>query len=299
MNGSTFNQLTMFHTIVNEGSISKAARKLEIASPSVSHALKSLEEQLGLPLFTRTTRRIELTEAGRLLYQRTFQSVNELSHSIESISDLSKTPSGTVRLTLPKFVYQYLIKPVYAEFCQRFPNIELEISISDASIDILKEGFDLGVRFGDRIEQGMVARQLTSPMKEALFASPKYIEEFGMPMSLDELKAHKLIHYRFITSNQIAPLLLEDNQETVTVEMPTALVVNDTDVMLDAAIKGMGIGRIVEPMVNELFEANQLMPVLADYWCPYPALYIYFHQNSQKAKRVRVFIDFLLEKYPL
>lgn len=296
MNGSTFNQLSMFHTIVNEGSITKAARKLEIAAPSVSSALKSLERELGLPLFTRTTRRIELTEAGKLLYDRTYTHLHDLSFALESISDLSKVPSGKVRITTPKFVYQYLIKPIYAEFCQRYPTIELEISITDGTIDILKEGFDLGIRFGDRVEDEMVARQLTRPMKEALFVSPQYVEQHGLPTTLEALKQHKLIQYRFITANQIAPLFLDKKGEKLTVELPNALIVNDTDLMVDATLKGLGIGRIVEPMIEHLIQENKLIPVLKDYWYPYSPLYVFFHRNSQKAKRVRVLIDFLIDK---
>lgn len=296
MNGSTFNQLRIFQAIAVEGSITGAARKLQMASPSVSNALKALEDQVGLPLFTRTTRRIELTEAGQLLHQRTFGIMNELALSFESISDLSEVPSGKVRLTTPRFVYEYLLRPIYAEFCQRYPNIELEISISDAKVDILNQGFDLGIRFGDRVEEGMVARQLTAPMPEALFASPDYVERYGLPQTPQDLKQHRLIQYRFVASNQVAPLNLAQGEKEWVVEMPSAMVVNDTNLMVDAALKGVGIGRVVEPMVATLLANNQLIPILREYWYPYAGLYVYFHQNTQKAKRVRVLIDFLIEK---
>ncbi|CAE6948326.1 LysR family transcriptional regulator [Vibrio owensii] len=299
MNGTTYNQLMMFHTIAQEGSITAAARKLEIAPPSVSQALKMLEEQLGLPLFTRTTRRIELTEAGQLLYERTLASMSELNLAVESVSDLSRVPSGKVRITVPRFVYQSLLKPIYIEFCQRYPSIQLEISVSDKAIDIIRDGFDMGIRFGDRVEEGMIARQLTLPVKEALFASPGYVEQYGLPETPDDLKQHKLIQYRFISSNQVAPLNLNNQGETLTVNMPTALIVNDTDVMIDAAHNGLGIGRIVTPMVEEGFKKGEIVPVLEEYWQPYSGLYVYFHKNTQKAKRVRVLIDFLLEKAEL
>ncbi|AYO23580.1 LysR family transcriptional regulator [Vibrio owensii] len=299
MNGTTYNQLMMFHTIAQEGSITAAARKLEIAPPSVSQALKMLEEQLGLPLFTRTTRRIELTEAGQLLYERTLASMSELNLAVESVSDLSRVPSGKVRITVPRFVYQSLLKPIYIEFCQRYPSIQLEISVSDKAIDIIRDGFDMGIRFGDRVEEGMIARQLTLPVKEALFASPGYVEQHGLPETPDDLKQHKLIQYRFISSNQVAPLNLNNQGETITVNMPTALIVNDTDVMIDAAHNGLGIGRIVTPMVEEGFKKGEIVPVLEEYWQPYSGLYVYFHKNTQKAKRVRVLIDFLLEKAEL
>ncbi|MET2845860.1 LysR family transcriptional regulator [Vibrio owensii] len=299
MNGTTYNQLMMFHTIAQEGSITAAARKLEIAPPSVSQALKMLEEQLGLPLFTRTTRRIELTEAGQLLYERTLASMSELNLAVESVSDLSRVPSGKVRITVPRFVYQSLLKPIYIEFCQRYPSIQLEISVSDKAIDIIRDGFDMGIRFGDRVEEGMIARQLTLPVKEALFASPGYVEQYGLPKTPDDLKQHKLIQYRFISSNQVAPLNLNNQGETLTVNMPTALIVNDTDVMIDAAHNGLGIGRIVTPMIEEGFKKGEIVPVLEEFWQPYSGLYVYFHKNTQKAKRVRVLIDFLLEKAEL
>ncbi len=296
MNGTTFNQLIVFNTIVQEGSITKAAQKLEMAPPSVSNALKALEQELGLPLFTRTTRRIEVTEAGQLLHERTLDSISELSLAFESVSDLSREPTGTVRVTMPRFVYEYLIEPIYAEFCQQYPHIQLEISVSDATINILREHFDLGIRFGDKVEEGMAARPLTASMKQALFASPAYVERHGQPTCPNDLKHHKLIQYRFISSNQIAPLLLNKQGEKLSVEMPIAMIVNDTNLMVDAALKGLGIGRLVEPMVQSHIANKQLVPILEDYWYPYSGLYVYFHKNTQKAKRVRVFIDFLIEK---
>ncbi len=296
MNGTTYNQLMMFHTIVGEGSISGAARKLEIAPPSVSQALKSLEESLGLPLFTRTTRRIELTQAGQQLFERTKDSMDELSLALESVSDLSKVPSGKLRITMPRFAYQIYIAPIYSEFCQRYPEIELEISVSDATVDILTEGFDVGIRFGDKVEDGMIARPLTANQPEALFASPRYLAQHGVPTIVDELRQHKFIQYRFITSHQLAPLRLNVEGETVTIATSTALIVNDTDLLIDAALNGIGLCRIIEPIVAKHLETGALVPILESYWYDYVGLYVYFHKDAQKAKRVRVLIDFLLEK---
>ncbi|GAK87337.1 LysR-family transcriptional regulator [Vibrio ponticus] len=296
MNGTTYNQLLMFHTIVGEGSISGAARKLEVAPPSVSQALKALEESLGLPLFTRTTRRMELTQAGVQLLEKTRYPIDELSFAIESVSELSKVPSGKVRITMPRFVYQLYIEPIYAEFCQRYPDIELELSISDATVDILSEGFDLGIRFGDKVEEGMVARPLTPALKEAIVAAPSYIAKFGLPNNPSELVKHKFIQYRFLTSNQLAPMRLLNQGEVLSLDTQSALIANDTDVLIDAAKKGFGLCRAVTPMVEKALACGDLVPVMPEYWYSYAGLHVYFHQNSQKAKRVRVLIDFLLEK---
>ena len=296
MKGSTFNQLTIFQTIVQEGSIRGAARKLEMAPPSASHALKQLEAQVGLPLFNRSTRRMELTEAGKMLYEQITGAISTLDFAMESMQDLNERPSGRVSITIPRFAFQFFLRPIYAEFCRLYPEIQLEISVSDEAVDILSEGHDMGIRFGDRVDQGMVARQITAPMREALFASDDYIERHGLPATPEELQQHKLIQYRFIASNQLAPLTLQTKGQAISLQMPLAMIVNDTDVMVDAAENGLGIGRMITPLVEEHLETGRLKPVLEENWYPYPSLYVYFMQNSQKARRVRVLIDFLVEK---
>jgi DNA-binding transcriptional LysR family regulator len=296
LRGATYNQLVVFRTIVQEGSIRGAARTLEMAPPSVSQALKLLETNIGLTLFHRTTRKITLTDAGRLLHERTSDAISSLAHALESVHELSSVPSGKLRLTLPRFAYQVYLQPIYADFCQTYPGIELEISISDATIDIVREGFDLGIRFGDRIEQGMVARKLTSPLTEAVFVSPDYPETHGTPRELSDLKNHKLIQYRFITSNQLAPFYLSNDGQQAHIEMPTSIIVNDTDLVLDAALKGLGIGRGFVTKVQQYFTSGELIPVLEKHWYTFPGLYLYFAQNNQKVQRVRVLIDYLLSR---
>ncbi|MFM2590434.1 LysR family transcriptional regulator [Vibrio sp. TBV020] len=297
MKGTTYSQLQVFQTIVQEGSIRGAARKLEMAAPSVSQSLKLLESNIGLTLFNRTTRKIELTEAGRLLHERTVAAMESLNYALESVQELTEEPSGKLRITLPKFVYNTYFKRIFADFCRQYPQIEFEISISDASLDIVKEGIDLGIRFGSILEEGMVAKKLTEPMQEALFASPEYLERYGTPKSLEDLSKHKLIQYRFITSNKYAQLnLVEDGQQT-RVEIPYGLVVNDTDLMIDAAKEGLGIGRLVLPSLTKELTSGALLPVLEDKWPTYPGLYVYFSRNSQKVKRVRVLIDYLIEHF--
>ncbi|MGF1836553.1 LysR family transcriptional regulator [Photobacterium sanguinicancri] len=296
MKGSLFNQIETFLTIAQEGSIRGAARKLELSPPAVSNALKQLESYLGLPLFTRTTRTIEFTEAGKCLMEQTSPAMNALHQALESVQDLSQIPSGKVRITVPRFAYQLIVEPIYAEFCSLYPEVELEISVSNTSINIIKEGYDAGIRFGHRIEEGMVARPLMPKMKEALFATPDYLERFGSPSTPQDLQHHKLIQYRYMPSNQLAPLELNDKGETIRLDPPLSMIVNDTDLMIDAASKGLGIGRIVGPMIQEGLSSGQFIPILEEYWIEYPGLYIYFPQHSQKARRVRVLVDFICQK---
>ncbi|SMB80060.1 transcriptional regulator, LysR family [Pasteurella testudinis DSM 23072] len=297
MNSAIYGQLMVFQAIANEGSVSAAARKLGVTTPSASKALKLLEAHIGLPLFNRTTRRVELTEAGSLLLQRTGNAVQSLQYAVESVQDLGDTPIGKVRITVPRFAFQTVLQPFYAEFCQRYPHIQLEISVYDGTIDLLNEGFDLGIRFGNTIEEDMVASRLLAPFQEGLFVSADYAARYGIPQTPDELHRHRLIGYRFITARRILPLILNDNGNEVTVEMPSSLMCNDIEVMNNAVRKGLGIGRIFTPIYQWQTDKHDLIPVLQDYWRTYPAVYLYFPKNSQKAKRIRVLIDFLREKF--
>ncbi|WCE31834.1 LysR family transcriptional regulator [Vibrio sp. SCSIO 43137] len=294
--GASYNQIMIFHVIAKEGSIRGAARKLEMAAPSVSQSLKLLETKLGVPLFRRSTRQMSLTEAGKFLLNNTSEALATLNYALEGVHDLSNAPSGKVSITVPRFVYQSVLRQIFPDFYRLYPEIELEISVSDTSVNIIKEGIDVGIRFGDRIEEGLVARQLTPKIEEALFASPEYLDLNGTPETPQDLENHKVIQYRFGASNRLAPLLLDDSGNTITVEMPKAIVVNDTDIIVDAAHAGLGIGRFLTPLMKRHFNDGSLVPVLEPYWYKYPGLYVYFSQNSQKARRIRVLVDFLLEK---
>lgn len=294
-----YNQIVIFHSIAKEGSIRGAARKLEMAAPSVSQSLKLLESKLGLPLFNRSSREMTLTEEGKFLLERTQTPIAALDLALEGFHELSGVPSGKVILTVPRFAYQSIIKPIFSDFCRLYPSIELEISVSDTIVNIVREGIDVGIRFGDRIEEGMVARKLTNPIREALFASPSYLEKHGTPQSLNDLVKHKLIQYRFGASNRIAPTLLEKDGKTIAVEMTNAIVVNDTEIIIDAALAGVGIGRFLTPLVENYFKLGLLVPILEHNWHEYPGLYIYFSQNSQKAKRIRALVDFIVDNAKL
>lgn len=292
---SIYNQLLVFQTIVQENSIRGAARKLEMAAPSVSATLKSLEQTIGLPLIMRTTRQMDLTEAGRRLLQETLQPMQKIDRALEQTQDLVEVPSGTVKITLPRFVYELFLKKIFANFCEEYPEILLEISVFDGTVDIVEKGFDIGIRFGYKVQESMVTKPISPKMRDAVFAAPVYAEQFGIPRNIKELINHKLIHYRFISSNQLATLHLMHNGAEVPIQMPNALVVNDTGVMIDSALAGIGIGRLVEPCVSSYLDEGQLLPVLERNWIEVSPLHIYFAQYSQKAKRVRVLIDYLLD----
>ncbi|QGY32565.1 LysR family transcriptional regulator [Pantoea cypripedii] len=296
MNNVIYSQIRIFQSIAREGSITAAARKLGITPPSVSKALKLLEQHTGHPLFIRTTRRIELTDAGQQLLQQTTLAVESLETALENVRDLNQVPSGLVRITLSRFAYVLILKPFMAEFCRCYPEIQLEISVYDGTINIIDEKYDLGIRFGDILDGGVVARQLMKPFRAGLYASEAYLKEYGMPETPADLQQHKLIGYRFITNNRILPLILEEKGEHLTVEMPFQLMSNDIDVMADGIRNGLGIGRIFEPVYELLSDKQKFVPVMEPFWSTYPPVYLYYLKSAGKTKRIKVLVDFLLKK---
>lgn len=293
MNSSTYNQLSIFTTIVQEEGVRPAARKLEMAAPSVSQALKQLEKQVGLPLITRTTRQMELTDAGRLLYERSLPLMSELDETLEQVKQLNQVPSGKLKITLAVFAFKHFLQPLYAKFCKMYPEIDLEISVSDGTVNIIKDGFDAGIRFAHRVEEGMVSVRLTPPIKQVIFASPEYLETHGTPQTPQQLCCHTLISYRFISSNQLAPLMVTDEENSYQVKMPRGITVNHPDLIVDSAEQGLGVAATLEPIAKSSIESGRVVPILEPYWYNFPGLHLYFPRHSEKANRIRVLVDFL------
>lgn len=294
MDNSTYGQLAVFHAIAREKSISAAARKLGVTVPSVSKSLRLLERTTGIPLFARTTRKISLTEAGQALLNSTAAAMSELDMALEDVMDSGGQPAGTVRLTLSRFAYQLIVRSRLADFYQAFPQIQLELSINDGTVNLVDEGFDLGIRFGNTLNEGMVAREIYPPFKLGLYASAAYLAHAGTPKTPQALPDHRLITYRFTTSNRLSPLVLDNGGVSLAVEMPYAMICNDIDAVCDAVLAGLGIGRIFEPLQQRMHQGEKLIPVLKKYWQPFPAVYLYYQQHSSRAKRVQAVIDFFV-----
>ncbi|GLS82329.1 LysR family transcriptional regulator [Paraferrimonas haliotis] len=290
---TSFAQLKAFYTVVEQGSLAKAARALSMAPPSLSKSLRLLEKNIGLSLFDRSSNKLVLTEAGQLLYQSSKPHTQQLEHAIARVQDLDSEPSGSVRISLPRLAHQMIFGRLFAEFCRLYPQIQLEISLNDATIDIVEEGFDFGIRFGDRVSLGMVAKPLTGNLTEAVFASPEYIAKHGMPQTLEELAQHKVVQYRYIASNQLVAFKLMQEGQEVSLELSPAIIVNDTDLVIDGALQHLGIGRMLAPLVAPHFAKGTLLPVLKSHWYDYPGLYLYYPQHNRQFKRLRVFIDYL------
>mgnify|MGYP003605054708 CR=1 FL=1 len=292
MNSSDFGQLLIFHSIAQENSISGAAKRLGIAVPSVSKSLKNLEKKIGMPLFLRSTRRMQLTETGLKLWQDTQQPIAQLQQIWQQLDEQYHEPHGTVRITLSQVHFELIFKPVYAEFCRHYPDIVLEFSINNATVDLVTEYFDLGLRLGHSLNDNVIAKRIYPTMRQGLYVSEAYAERHGIPQSLDELPQHKIISFRFMSSGKIDPFFLNVNGEAQLFAHDNSLIFNDLLMITDATQQGMGIGRIFEPLAPK----KGLIPVLEPHWISFPESYIYYPPMSHQPKKVRVLLDFLAEQ---
>ena len=213
MKRTPINGLEVFLAIVREGSLRAAARALGVGAPAVSHQLKTLEQKIGVDLLVRTTRSLELTEAGRTLLAGVAPAFKEISAAIEGTRSIGKATTGTLRLTLQRSAYNLIVAPALADFQARYPEVCLDLSINEGLVDIVKEGFHAGFRTGDRLTTDMVAVRLTGPLTPCYYAAPSYLALYGRPKHPRDLLNHKCVRYRGVTANRIWDWqFLEDGQ---------------------------------------------------------------------------------------
>lgn len=300
INGITYNQLITFTAIAEAGNISKAAKQLTISAASVSYSLKSLEQQLGHALFIRNTRAIRLTEHGEQLYRKTNSSINTLSLAVESVKDLGSTPSGSLSINMANDIYRVFLKEILFDYQNQYPNVQLDITLSDTLDKKTERKIDLGFRFGEKLNENMVARSINQyfpPVKTALFASEAYVEKYGLPTSIEDLAEHFLIKFRAPTSDKLLPLLLRNDDEVLTIsDINTAMSVNSVEVMVDMVIQGVGMGFAMDATIQNNFDDNTLIPVLQAHWCDIPNVYMYYSPQDRDSLKIKSLVDFIVRR---
>lgn len=290
--------LEVFNAIAQEGSLSAAAHVLGIKRSTVSHQLKNLEAQIGTALFIRTTRSISLTDAGRALAQGAAPAFEQLANGLENARTAGQSTRGSLRLAMPEFVYHLLVSKPLVSFQQLYPEIEIELILTDALSDILKEGLHAGFRLGGLIAQDMVAVSLTGPMTSAVVASPAYLEKHGTPAHPLELLGHNCIHYRFQSSGQLAPWVFSGPEEEYPVEVRGSVIASSLPVANELAEQGLGIGYTFRDFCAKALEGGQLTEILADHRVSMPSVNIYFPQEYRSLVPLRLFIQHLKQDLP-
>ncbi|MEI2298416.1 LysR family transcriptional regulator [Ensifer sp. MJa1] len=284
--------LSSFLALARHRSFRRAADELGCTPSALSHALKALEERLDLRLFNRTTRSVALTEAGELLLARVAPAFRDIEDALDDLNNFRGTPAGRLKFNAARASAKMVLLPLAARFLEKHPKISIEIVVDNDLVDMVSEGFDAGVRFGEVIAQDMIAIPIGPRQRTAIVATPSYFERHPKPTTPEHLKALPSVGLRF-GSGRLYAWEFERGGVELHVEMNSALIVDDQDMMVEAALLGAGVAFTFEEQVRQLINEGKLVRVLED-WCPYySGLYLYYPSRRQMPAALRAFVDFV------
>jgi len=279
-----------FLSVAQHRSFRKAAAELAVTPSAISQAIRALEARVGAALFIRTTRSGGLTEAGEKFLSRAKPAFEELVAASEVARELGQRPSGLLRLAAPRAVVPILLERLVASFCQAYPEVEVEIAASEQLVDLAAGGFDAGIRLGQFIAADMVAVRLSPPFRSIIVGSPSYLARAGRPERPEDLRHHACVRMRR-SSGAIALWSLNDNGRAVEVAVSGPFIANDYPTMLGAAVEGVGLAQLPEPMAAEHLGAGRLVQVLDRFAPMAPGVFLYHPGKRQVLPKLRAFID--------
>jgi DNA-binding transcriptional LysR family regulator len=291
MSTTPYPQLEAFLAVARLRSFSRAARELSVSRSAVSQAVQLLEEQLRVVLLTRTTRSVSLTDVGKRLVEGVGPALGQALAALKEVSAQPGETVGRVRLTVPKAAVPLVIDPVLPEFRARHPRIEVEIAVEDRLVDIVKEGYDAGVRLTEAIERDMVQVRLTDPFRFVVVGSPDYLARHGTPARPEDLLRHDCVTFRSRTNGALYAWELERGRRTWRVPVRGGVVADDAELNLSLAEKGLGLTYAFEPMALERLRAGRLRLVLEPYAATVPGFFIYFPSRAQRSAPLRLFVE--------
>lgn len=285
--------LSLFLEVAEERSFTRAAAKLGISQSALSHSVRRLEAKLGLRLLTRTTRSVAPTEAGERLIATLRPALDDIDDKLASLTALRDRPAGTVRITAGTHAARAVLWPVVNRLLAEHPDINVEINSEGGFVDIVAERYDAGVRLGERLEQDMVAVRIGPRLRMAAFAAPAYLEERGTPRTPYDLAGHSCINLRLPSSGGLYAWEFEQGGKELKVKVGGQLVLNDVDLIVEAAVAGRGIGFLLEDHVLPHLASGALARVLDD-WCePFDGYYLYYPNRRQPSPAFSLLLDAL------
>lgn len=276
-----------FLAVARERSFTRAAAKLGVSQSALSHTVRDLEARLGVRLLTRTTRSVSPTEAGERLVQTVGPRLEEIEAEISAVSDLGDKPMGTIRITAIDHVINSVLWPRLAQVLRQYPEVQVEMSSDYRMVDVAADRFDIGVRYGDQLQQDMVAVRLTPDIRMTIVGAPSYFDTHPPPVTVHDLPRHSCIVLR-LSGGGVYAWELRDGDKDVQVRVRGQVTFNGAYQMLNAAVSGYGLAFLPVEMTQPFVDAGQLRHVM-EACCPaFPGLHAYYpsHRNSSRAMRV-------------
>lgn len=295
MSSIPFPQLQAFLAVARARSFSGAARDLGVSRSAVSQSVRQLEEDLGVTLVARTTRSVAVTDAGRRLLESAGPAIAQVQAALGEVSAKPGEVVGRLRVTLPRAGFELVIRPFLPTFRERHPRIELELVFEDRRVDIVKEGFDAGVRLSEFVERDMVSVRLTNPLRFIVVGAPSYFEKHGTPERPEDLLHHECLTFRSETTGSPYAWELERGKKTWRVPVRGSVLTNNGHLCLEWAEQGLGLSYAYEPLAAEGLRTGRLRCVLEGYAAGVPGLFLYYPSRAQRSPALQLFVETLRE----
>lgn len=284
--------LSAFATVAEERSFTRAAVKLDMSPSALSHSVKALETRLGVRLLTRTTRSVAPTEAGERLLEAIVPAFGTVGAALCRLSETRDVPAGTVRLTAVKHAARLVLGPALPAFLERFPDIAVEITADDHLRDIVADGYDAGVRLGERVDKDMVSVRISAEIPTALVAAPGYFDRHPVPASPHDLVAHDCIGHRMGTG-ALHPWPFQNEGRSFSVKVKGRLTFNESDLILEAALAGNGLAYLFADQVDAYRRTGRLVGVLDRWTATHAGYFLYYASRRQQPPALAALIEWL------
>jgi DNA-binding transcriptional LysR family regulator len=285
-----FQGLVVFAAVAEAGGFTAAARKLGLSTSAVTKIVARLEDDLASQLFNRSTRRLVLTDYGQEFYERSIKILTDLEDAETMVREANATPRGVIKAVVPFSFGRVTLVPALTEFSERYPDIRLNLTFLDDPVDLIAEGFDVGVRTGVLSDSRTIARVLTRG-PQITFAAPSYLARYGQPRTLEELHCHACIVGRFGAEWSF----LRNGGDEITLRVEPRHVVLSGDALREAVVAGLGISQATWWLVRKDLEAGRVVPILTDYERPGRPVSVIYPAKRHLPSKVRVFVDYLVE----
>lgn len=288
--------LAAFVVVAEQGSFTRAAAELGMSQSALSHAMKALEERLGVRLLARTTRSVSTTEAGETLLRSLRPALEDIAFGVDAVGALRGKPSGTVRITATKHAISSVVMPVLPSFLASHPEIRVDVNVDDNLTDIVANRIDAGIRFGDIVEKDMIAVRIGPDIRMSIVGAPSYFEAHPAPTTPRELSGHLCINYRLVRTGGLYAWDLQENGRPFEVRVDGPLVFNNSDLLREAALAGQGLAYVYDDEVAAHVESGRLVRIL-EKWCPtFQGYYLYHPSRRQTPPALAALIEALRYK---
>lgn len=286
--------LRAFVKVVESGSFAEAGRQMRLSRSAISKYVGDLEESLGVQLLNRTTRHASPTENGQMYFERAVVILSDVDAADQAVTQLQSAPRGLLRVNAPMSFGTMRLGPALADFMTKYPDLQVQLVLSDDLLDPVQDGFDVTLRIAELESSSLIARKIV-PVPRRVCASPDYLKRHGTPLHPQDLRDHISLTYGFLLTGNQWKLTGSDGVHWI--QPAWSLCANNAEVLRDVAVKGNGIALIPEFIVADALKDGSLQAVLANYSAPPLTLYAVYPPTRHLAVKVRLFIDFLVDRF--